>query len=135
MFINFWFFFPGPTALIKALRLLNFRIFPRVYRYFQDWWGFCLFKALCLFFLANFSGQEVIPCPTTILDSRVFFLIDLIWKCLLWKQESGVVGDWFRSGRGVIQEWLGKCFGNDFADSSSLKWTLVTTHAIFLIQS
>ena len=28
-------FFPGPTALLKALRLLNFGIFPRVYRYFQ----------------------------------------------------------------------------------------------------
>ena len=34
-FINFGFFFPGPTALLKALHLLNSGFFPRVYRYFQ----------------------------------------------------------------------------------------------------
>ena len=33
-FINFG-FFPGPTALLKALCLLNFGIFTRVYRNFQ----------------------------------------------------------------------------------------------------
>ena len=30
-----------------------------------------LFKALRLFFLTNFSGPTVIPCPTSIPDSRV----------------------------------------------------------------
>ena len=31
----------------------------------------CLFKALRLFFLTNFPGPTVIPCPTSIPDSRV----------------------------------------------------------------
>ena len=30
-----------------------------------------LFKALRLFFLTNFPGPTVIPCPTSIPDSRV----------------------------------------------------------------
>ena len=32
---QFWISFPGPTALLKALRLLNFGIFAMAYRYFQ----------------------------------------------------------------------------------------------------
>ena len=34
-------FFPGPTALSKALRLLNFEIFSMAYRHFHVWWVFC----------------------------------------------------------------------------------------------
>ena len=30
-----------------------------------------MFKALCLFFLSNFPGPMLIPCPTSIRDSRV----------------------------------------------------------------
>ena len=37
---DFLIFFPCPAALLKALRLSNFGIFPRVYRYFQVWWVF-----------------------------------------------------------------------------------------------
>ena len=32
-----------------------------------------LFKALRLFFLTNFPGPTVIPCPTSIPDSRVVY--------------------------------------------------------------
>ena len=38
----------------------------------------CVFKALWLFFLQNFPGPTLIPCPTSIQDSRV-----LIIKCML----------------------------------------------------
>ena len=34
-----------------------------------------LFKALRLFFLTNFPGPTVIPCPTSIPDSRVIPLV------------------------------------------------------------
>jgi hypothetical protein len=30
-----------------------------------------VFKALCLLFLSNFPGPTLIPCPTSITDSRV----------------------------------------------------------------
>ena len=35
------YFFPGPTALLRALRLLNFGNFSMAYRYIQVWWAFC----------------------------------------------------------------------------------------------
>ena len=71
-------FFP-----LKALRLLNFGIFYRGLQKFSSLMGFLLhkfahfvhalrlFKALRLFFLTNFPGPTVIPCPTSIPDSRV----------------------------------------------------------------
>ena len=34
-----------------------------------------LFKAICLFFLTNFPGPMFIPCPTSIMDSRVKALV------------------------------------------------------------
>ena len=37
----FLIFFPGSTALLKALRLLNFGFFSMAYRYFQVLWVFC----------------------------------------------------------------------------------------------
>ena len=51
-----------------------------------------LFKALRLFFLIKFPGPMVIPCPTSIPDSRVFFSLqycnivqsfqrDIHWFC------------------------------------------------------
>ena len=67
----------------RPLRLLNFEIFPRVYRYFQVWWLFCNIYLHILFipylysrpyvysFWQIFSRPTVIPCPTSIPDSRV----------------------------------------------------------------
>ena len=52
-------FFPGPTALLKALRLLNFGIFPRVYRYFQVWWFFCNINLHILFMPYVYSRPYV----------------------------------------------------------------------------
>ena len=61
MFINFG-FFPGPTALRKALCLLNFGFFSTGYGYFQ---------VIRLFFLPIFPEPTFISCPTSIPDSRV----------------------------------------------------------------
>ena len=39
--------------------------------FFQIFHALRLFKALCLFFLPNLPGPTLIPCPTSIKDSRV----------------------------------------------------------------
>ena len=51
--------FPGPTALLKALCLLNFLILPRVYRYFQVLWGFCNINFHILFMPYIYSRPYV----------------------------------------------------------------------------
>ena len=41
------------------------------YSFFQIFHALHLFKALRLFFLPNLPGPTLIPCPTSITDSRV----------------------------------------------------------------
>ena len=52
-------FFPGPTALLKALRLSNFGIFSMAYRYFQVWWVFCNINLHILFMPYVYSRPYV----------------------------------------------------------------------------
>ena len=52
-------FFPGPTALSKALRLLIFGIFARSYIYFHVWWGFCSINLHILFMPYVYSRPYV----------------------------------------------------------------------------
>ena len=72
--------FLGPTSLSKPLRLSNFTIFSMGYIYILEYYVYSFwqivnalrfFKALHLFFLANYPSPTFISCPTSILDSRV----------------------------------------------------------------
>ena len=81
-FINFG-FFSRPYSLIKGPTFIKFWNFYQGLQKFSSLMAFLLhkfahfvhalrlFKALWLFFLKNFPGPTVIPCPTSILDSRV----------------------------------------------------------------
>jgi hypothetical protein len=82
MFINFG-IFSRPYSLIKGPTFIKLLEFLPVSLKFSCLMGFLLhkfahfvyalqlFKALRLFFLTNFPGPTVIPCPTSIPDSRV----------------------------------------------------------------
>ena len=82
-FINFG-FYSRPYSLIKGPTFIRFWNFYQGLQKFSSLMGFllhkfahfvhalCLFKALRLFFLTNFPGPTVIPCPTSIPDSRVW---------------------------------------------------------------
>ena len=82
MFINFG-FFSRPYSLIKGPTFIKFWNFYQGLQKFSSLMVFLLhkfahfvhalrlFKALRLFFLTNFPGPTVIPCPTSIPDSRV----------------------------------------------------------------
>ena len=82
MFINFG-YFSRPYSLIKGPMLIKFWNFYQGLQKFSSSMGFLLhkfahfdhalrlFKALRLFFLTHFPGPTVIPCPTSIPDSRV----------------------------------------------------------------
>ena len=82
-FINFG-FFSRPYSLIKGPTFIKFWNFYQGLQKFSSLMGFLLhkfahfvhalrlFKALRLFFLTNFPGPTVIPCPTSIPDSRVY---------------------------------------------------------------
>ena len=48
---------------------------PYGYSFFQIFHALRLFKALRLFFLPNLPGPTLIPCPTSITDSRVFMCL------------------------------------------------------------
>ena len=81
-FINFG-FFSRPYSLIKGPTFIKFWNFYQGLHKFSSLMDFLLhkfehfvhalllFKALHLFFLTNFPGPTVIPCPTSIPDSRV----------------------------------------------------------------
>ena len=81
-FINFG-FYSRPYSLIKGPTFIRFWNFYQGLQKFSSLMGFLLhrfahfvhtlhlFKALCLFFLTNFPGPTVIPCPTSIPDFRV----------------------------------------------------------------
>ena len=63
----------GPCTLQPGINvglyLLNFGFLLHKFAHFVH--ALCLFKALRLFFLTNFPDPTVIPCPTSIPDSRV----------------------------------------------------------------
>ena len=42
--------------------------------FFQILQALRLFKALRLLFMTNLSGPKLIPCPTSIVDSRVIYV-------------------------------------------------------------
>ena len=54
---------------LKKFSSLMFFLLHKFAHFFHD---LRLFKALRLFFLTNFPGPTVIPCPTSIPDSRVY---------------------------------------------------------------
>ena len=103
MFSNFG-LFPRPYSLIKGPTFIEFWNFYQGLQKFSSLMGFllhkfahfvhalCLFKALCLFFLTNFPGPTVIPCPTSIPDSRVHwgFMIHVALPKLPYNQFQSV---------------------------------------------
>ena len=68
MFIKCWNFYQG---LQKFSSLMGFLL----HKFAHFVHALRLFKALRLFFLTNFPGPTVIPCPTFIPDSRVHWRI------------------------------------------------------------
>ena len=100
MFIDFFF---RPYSLIKGptfIKVWNFsqglQIFSSLMGFFWHKFGHFvhvlrLFKALRLFFLTNFPGPTVIPCPTSILDSRVVWMISYEFK---WVKSTVVAPFW-----------------------------------------
>ena len=75
-FINFG-FFSSPHVLIKDPTFIKYQSFFHGLRIFSSFLGVfntslhILFQALRLLFFPNFPGPTFIPCPTSILDSRV----------------------------------------------------------------
>ena len=84
-FIDFV-YFSRPYSLIKCPTFIKFWNFPQDLSIYSSLMGFLqhkfshfvhalrLLKALCLLFWTNFPGPMVIPCPTSIPESRVEFL-------------------------------------------------------------
>ena len=100
------YFFPGPTALLKALRLLNFWIFAMAHVYFQVWWGFfnITLNLLCMLYVYSrpyvYSFWQVFQVLRLFPALRLFRTLEyeyhasLVWKTYL-KKLSGTISNGF----------------------------------------